>query len=405
MTQIWTDTFSFPYYDNNPDAYWALTSSFYQFWLLDTSACVGWLHPWVVETMPWGEDKWIIDHDARRLRPSHPNEGCLDPDQIVAVQSSIIAETLAAARQGNMFGLQNGWGDELYPIYGSLFGPVSIERAGSGLFGILTFGINLTAYVEGKDGFKIWVPRIAKNESTYSGLLDNTVAGGLAFGEEPLEAIIREATGAASFSEDVVRQGIKAAGSLSYFYIQDAKAGEQSGLLQPSIRYVFDLKVDADVVPKPGDSEVEEFSLWALDDLKAAVAEGQFRPSSTLVLLDFFIRHGILTAENEKDYVEICSRIHRKLPFQASVEPSPAETIPEIKRITIPEAPPSVPTHPAWKSDGRPPRRGIRKPYQKYPSGHTSGYPRRGRNQRGRRGRGEGPPRSTRPPGRPEPEV
>ena len=147
-------------------------------------------------------------------------------------------------------------------------------------------------------------------------MLDNTVAGGMAFGEEPLESIIREATEEASFPEDMVRSGIKAAGMISYFYIQDPREGEKSGLLQPSIRYVFDLKVAADVVPEPGDSEIEGFSLWALDDLKKAVAEGQFRPSSTLVLLDFFIRHSILTAENENDYVEICSRIHRKLPFQ-----------------------------------------------------------------------------------------
>lgn len=212
----------------------------------------------------------------------------------------------------------------------------------------MTFGIHLTAYVEGKDGIQIWVPRRAKDKATYPGMLDNTVAGGMAFGEDPLGSIIREATEEASFPEDLVRGGIKPAGTVSYFYIQDPREGEESGLLQPSIRYVFDLKVDANVVPIPGDSEVEGFSLWALDDLKKALAEGQFRPSSTLVLIDFFIRHGILTAENESDYVEIISRIHRKLPFPISAKA--ASTVPDTKKIAIPEAP-----TPAKKKAGRPP--------------------------------------------------
>ena len=336
--KLWLNHYSsFPYFDDNPDYYVALTSTFYEFWLHDSSTYVGWLHPWVVKAIPWGEKNWIIDHDAKKIRPLLSN--ITEPEQIVAAQNKIISDTLAAARQDKTFKVLRGWRDELYPIYGSPSGTVSIERAGSGLFGILTFGVHLTAYVEGGNGLQIWVPRRAKDKKTYPGMLDNTVAGGMAFGEEALESIIREAIEEASFPEDMVRRGIKAAGLVSYFYIQDPREGEKSGLLQPSIRYVFDLKVDANVVPVPGDSEVEEFTLWPLDDLKKAVAEGQFRPSSTLVLLDFFIRHNILTAENESDFVEICSRIHRKLPFQVSATAASALTVPDSKKFPIPEAP------------------------------------------------------------------
>jgi isopentenyldiphosphate isomerase len=323
-----------------------LTSTFYKFWLHDSSTCVGWLHPWVVNTIQWGDAEWIIDHDGRTIRPSVPIN--TSSEQLISAQNKIIAETLSAAKKEKKLRVLRGWRDELYPIYGSLSGTASVERAGSGLFGILTFGIHLTAYVEGEDGIQIWVPRRAKDKATYPGMLDNTVAGGMGFGEDPLGSIIREATEEASFPEDLVRSGIKAAGTVSYFYIQDPREGEASGLLQPSIRYVFDLKLDANVVPKPGDSEVEGFSLWALDDLKKAVAEGQFRPSSTLVLLDFFIRHSILTAENESDYVEICSRIHRKLPFPISAKAAPA--VPDTKKMIIPEAP-----TPTKQKAGQPP--------------------------------------------------
>jgi len=34
-----------------------------------------------------------------------------------------------------------------------------------------------------------------------------------------------------------------------------------------------------------------------------------------MVMLDFFIRHGILTAENESDFEEIKRRLHRELEF------------------------------------------------------------------------------------------
>jgi hypothetical protein len=33
------------------------------------------------------------------------------------------------------------------------------------------------------------------------------------------------------------------------------------------------------------------------------------------VVLDFLIRHGIMTYESEMDYIQIASRLHRSLPF------------------------------------------------------------------------------------------
>jgi isopentenyldiphosphate isomerase len=293
------------------------------------------MHPWVVERIPWDTNYWIIDHDAKEIQLSYP-QGATGEDRL-ALQNRVIAETLAAAREGKQFKVLRGWRNELYPIYGSRHGTVGIERAGSGLFGILTFGVHLTAYIEGKDGIQIWVPRRAKDKATYPGKLDNTVAGGMALGETPLETIIRESTEEASLPEDLVRSNIKAAGTVSYFYIQDPREGEESGLLQPSVRYVYDLKVDSNVVPEPGDSEVEGYSLWALDDVKKALEDGEFRPSSTVVLLDFFIRHNILNAENEKDYQEICSRIHRKLPF--SIHENRFRLVPYDKRIPLPDLP------------------------------------------------------------------
>ncbi|KAJ2986924.1 hypothetical protein NUW58_g4800 [Xylaria curta] len=40
-----------------------------------------------------------------------------------------------------------------------------------------------------------------------------------------------------------------------------------------------------------------------------------YKPNCALVVVDFFVRHGIITPDNEPDYAEILRRLHRKLPF------------------------------------------------------------------------------------------
>lgn len=86
-------------------------------------------------------------------------------------------------------------------------------------------------------------------------------------------------------------------------------------MLQPECQYVYDLELDADTVPRPSDDEVESFALMTVDEVQGAMRSGGFKPNCALVLLDFFIRHGIITAENDQDYIEIVARLHRRLEF------------------------------------------------------------------------------------------
>ena len=264
--------------------------------------------------MPWDHGLWHIDDGRRSITPA--------PKHYSVTQENIIRETLEKAKTTDIFQILRGWRNELYPIHGPyhIQNPmVSMERAGSALFGINTYGVHLTAYVNSAtQGMRIWVPRRARNKQTYGGMLDNTVAGGLSTGEKPFDCVVREAAEEASFSEQLVRSNAKPCGTVSYFHIRDARAGGEAGLLQPECQYVFDMEIGAEVIPKPGDNEVEDFYLWTVDEVERALAEGQFKPNCAAVLLDFFVRHGILTAENEKDYMEIVSRLHRKLPFPTS---------------------------------------------------------------------------------------
>ena len=86
-------------------------------------------------------------------------------------------------------------------------------------------------------------------------------------------------------------------------------------MIQPECEHVYDLELPADMIPKPNDLEVEKFYLWTVEEVQEALGKGEFKPNCALLMLDFFIRHGILTRENEKDYAEIKRRLHRELEF------------------------------------------------------------------------------------------
>ncbi|KAL8731648.1 MAG: hypothetical protein Q9166_003336 [cf. Caloplaca sp. 2 TL-2023] len=298
---------NFPYYDDDPEAYDKLVSSYYKFFVQARSKPVGWILPWVFEKMSWDKDLWIFHHDEKRIFPMLP-------------QSDTIDLTLRKARTMQKFRVLEKWRNELYTIHREdSIEPmgervISMERSGSPLFGIVTYGVHMTAYVNTQDGMKIWVPKRAQGK-TYGGMLDNTVAGGIATGEQPFDCIVREAAEEASFPEELVRSRAKPCGTISYFSFRDERAGGERGLLQPEVQFVYDMEVGADVIPKPCDDEVEDFRLWTIGEVQGALLEGLFKPNCALLLLDFFIRHGILTAQNEKHYVEIVSRLHRKLPF------------------------------------------------------------------------------------------
>lgn len=306
---------SFPYFQTNPSLYLAHVNTYYHLHVAaypDTT--LGYILPSVAEVLR-GIPGWTLDDEERTLTLSNG-----DNEQ---ERSTLVAATTAAMRETGHFSVLKGWRNELYPVYGPapqkdlLF---SIERSASCLFGIVSYGVHMTAYTHvpndaGEKELKLWTPRRAATKQTYGGMLDNTVAGGMATGEQPLECAIREAEEEASLPSSLVRSAAKAAGTVTYFHIRDHRAGGETSLLQPECQYIFDLEVPADVKPTPCDDEVEEFFLMGVDELKERLRKGEFKPNCAVVLLDFFVRHGVLTQENEVDYVQIVSRLHRLLEF------------------------------------------------------------------------------------------
>jgi len=273
--------------------------------------------PAIVQKMPWTSE-FIIDHDERtvHLSPSDTNY----PVSCTAAFSALIQRAIDL----NTFRVIHGQHSEFYPIIGANY-PISVERYASNLFGIVSRGAHLTVFTRSRETgeLRIWVPRRAKHLFTYPGKLDTTVAGGVAAGEGPFECIVREAEEEASLSEDLVRRNAKAVGCISYVGVKDVKNGGDSGetgLIAADCVYVFDLEVEEQVICKQNDDEVEEFSLMSVEEVKDALSRSEFKANSALVMIDFFIRHGVIKEEEEREYAEIVARLHRRLPFPTGPE-------------------------------------------------------------------------------------
>ncbi|RKP30226.1 hypothetical protein METBISCDRAFT_31077 [Metschnikowia bicuspidata] len=174
------------------------------------------------------------------------------------------------------------------------------------LLGVVTYGVHINGYIPAdrtKDKvMKMWISRRSATKAKYPGKLDNTIAGGLGYPYGLWENVVKECYEEGGLSAEFVEKKIVAAGA---------------GHAQPEIEYVYDLAFDSetDNVPHPVDGEVEGFTLMRIDAIKQSILAGEFKPNCALVICDFMIRHGIMTAENEPNYLEILSRIHRRFPF------------------------------------------------------------------------------------------
>ncbi|KAJ5746160.1 hypothetical protein N7520_011342 [Penicillium odoratum] len=301
---------NFPYYEDNRAAYAENLENYHQFRVNGYNATLGYILNSVVEKFPWSSNHWAVDSIAKTVTLTTP------ADATAEHRSKLVAESIIEAVNLGTIEVLKGWRNEKYPVYG----PggeflLDMERCASPLFGVVSYGAHMTGYVEDNDGLKFWVPRRSKTKQTYPSMLDNTVAGGMCTDEMPFECIVREAMEEASLPEEVVRASIVPVGCVTYSHIRDVRAGGEIGLSQPEVEYVYDLKLDSSVIPRPGDNEVEEFMLWNVEEVKEALARGEFKPNCAVVMIDFFIRHGILTAENEPDYLDIMSRLHRRLEY------------------------------------------------------------------------------------------
>ncbi|EQL32713.1 hypothetical protein BDFG_05105 [Blastomyces dermatitidis ATCC 26199] len=306
---------SFPYMQQDVEAYRKYVSAFHAFKINGYPQILGYMRNEIVQKFPWPEPTWKVvksaEGESGTITLMSPIGATADE------RTKLINDTLQTAR--DTFDVIKGkaWRNENYPIRipGKEEVLGSMERAAACLFGIQTWGIHMTAYVVNDKGeYLLWVPKRSETKSTFPGMLDNSVAGGMATGETPFECMLREADEEASIPREVAKNAI-ATGALRYIYERGADAGGEKGLLQPECEYIYDLKLPANVILKPNDNEAANFILMPINDVITELKKGKFKSNCGIVIVDFLVRHGFITPEGESDYEEICSRMHRKLGY------------------------------------------------------------------------------------------
>ncbi len=229
--------------------------------------------------------------------------------------------TLQAEREKSTFRTLKRWREERFPIYGpgrELI--LDFERAAATLLGVVTYGVQLIVYREDADGLCLWLARRAAHKILYPNRLGVTVGGSLPAGETPLQCMIRESYEEAGVAADLIKKHAKPVGTISYVTASETEttSGGEAGLIRPEIQYVYHMKVGSDVVPKPYDMEASDISLYSIDETKKALDAGEFTPANACLILDFFIKHGLTTYENEVNYNQIIIRLHRPLGVQTA---------------------------------------------------------------------------------------
>lgn len=240
---------------------------------------------------------WVRRELATRLADMHPvlqlKRDGLALDESLADHAARSAAMDAVVRDLERDGLVSGRRDEFYPVAPHVGAPalLQIERAAVAAFGIAACGVHMTGFVRRPDGIHVWVPRRARGRSTYPGMLDNTVAGGQPAGIGIFENLIKECAEEASIPAGLARRALPV-GSISY--CMEAPDG-----LKPDTQFCFDLELPEDFVPRPADGEVESFELWPAARVMATVRDTRaFKFNCNLVLIDFFLRHGLIAARD-----------------------------------------------------------------------------------------------------------
>ncbi len=212
-------------------------------------------------------------------------------------RTRLAAPVMAALRDA---GVVTGWRDELFPVtraYGedALF---LVERACASLLGIRAFGVHVNGFVTLPDGeLELWVARRSRSKPTFPGKLDHLVAGGLPAGVAPGECVAKECAEEAGVSREWATRAVPV-GTVSYNQ-------NYEGCPKRDVLFCYDLELPPEFVPVAVDGEVESFERVPVREAMRMVAETRdFKANCCLVIVDFFVRRGLVTPE-EPGYAEL----------------------------------------------------------------------------------------------------
>ena len=257
---------------------------------------------------PWFQGDALLGYVQERFKERGLSFGLWQESELGLVIPSLsegdLNQTFARfAKEVYEDGLLHSWVGEPFPVKASVNDPTRfvMERTLTAPLGCLTFGVHLNGFVRTQAGIELWVAKRSQSKPTFPGKLDNMVAGGQPAGLGLFENLIKECAEEAGISEAQASQSI-ATGTVSYRYT-DGRG------LKRDILYCYDLELPDSFVPKCQDGEVESFERLPIQEVLTIIeTTDAFKYNCNLVIIDFAIRHGILTGDNTPEYASLCER-------------------------------------------------------------------------------------------------
>ncbi len=216
-----------------------------------------------------------------------------DPDSrsaaVDAVAAALAAEGAAPKPKGERYRVAARWGEPAL---------MTVDRGLVSLFGIRAYGIHVNGWVKRPDGLHLWIGRRAADRAVEPGKLDNMIAGGQPAHLTLMDNLVKEAWEEAAVPEALARRA-RPVGAVSYCL-------EDEWGLKPDLMFCFDLAVPADFTPHNTDGEISGFQCLKAAEVAARIRDGgDFKFNVNLVILDFLVRHGVLSPDDEPDYIAI----------------------------------------------------------------------------------------------------
>jgi 8-oxo-dGTP pyrophosphatase MutT (NUDIX family) len=233
-------------------------------------------------------------------------------DEGVTVLAGGGFERVSAAVDGAVERLVAGgiipkWRNEFFAVAPRWGAPphFRLDRGAVPFFGTRAYGVHLNGWRRDGGTLALWIGRRAPDKKVAPNRLDNLVAGGISW-EHGLEAtLIKEAAEEAAIPRDLIARAVPT-GAISYR--METELGVRHDVL-----FVYDLETPPEFVPRNTDGELTEFMLMpagaVIDQVRAGDA---FKFNVNLVLIDFALRHGIVTPA-EPDYLELVTGLRRAL--------------------------------------------------------------------------------------------
>jgi len=175
---------------------------------------------------------------------------------------------------------------------------MTIDRGVVSVFGVRAYGVHVNGVVRRPDGLHLWIGRRAADKPVAPNKLDNMVAGGQPAHLGLMDNLVKEAAEEADVPEALARTA-RPVGAICYCL-------EDQWGLKPDVMFCYDLEVPEGFTPRNTDGEISSFQLLPIAEVAARVKDGdEFKFNVNLVILDFLLRHGLLSPDDEPDYVEI----------------------------------------------------------------------------------------------------